>query len=76
MINIGNFNEITVLELARKIVALTDSSSDFVFAPLPLDDPLRRRPDIAKARKILGWEPKVSLDNGLIRTIEWVKDIS
>ena len=76
VINIGNTNEITVLELARKIDALTGSSSDFAFAPLPLDDPLRRRPDITKAMKILGWEPKIPLDRGLIRTIEWVKDIS
>lgn len=76
VINIGNTNEITVLELARKIVALTESSSDFTFAPLPLDDPLRRRPDITKAKKVLGWEPKVPLDRGLLRTIDWVKDIS
>ena len=76
VINIGNVNEITVLELARKIVALIRSSSDFAFAPLPLDDPLRRRPDITKARKVLGWEPTVPLEKGLLRTIDWVKDIS
>jgi UDP-glucuronate decarboxylase len=76
VINIGNINEIMVLELARKIVTLTRSPSDLTFSPLPMDDPLRRRPDITKARKILSWEPKVPLDKGLHRTIDWVKDIS
>ena len=73
VINIGNTNEITVLELARKVIELTGSKSVLSFQPLPEDDPLRRNPDITKAREILGWEPKASLDHGLMRTIEWIK---
>ena len=76
VINIGNTNEITILELAKRIIALTGSSSELSFAPLPQDDPLRRRPDITKAKTILGWEPKVPLEQGLQRTIDWVKEIS
>jgi UDP-glucuronate decarboxylase len=75
VINIGNINEITVIDLARKIVTLTGSSSDFAFTPLPQDDPLRRKPDITKAKRILDWEPKVPLDQGLLKTISWVEDI-
>ncbi len=75
VINIGNINEITILDLARKIVELTGSSSDFAFTPFPQDDPLRRKPDITKAKRILNWEPKVSLEQGLLKTISWVKDM-
>jgi len=72
VINIGNTNEITVLELAKKIIAACGSVSDLSFLPLPEDDPLRRRPDISKARRILNWKPKVPLDTGLERTIAWI----
>ena len=73
VINIGNTNEITVLDLAHKVIERTGSKSVISFQPLPEDDPLRRNPDITKAREILGWEPKASLDYGLMRTIEWMK---
>ncbi|MDM5198666.1 GDP-mannose 4,6-dehydratase [Fictibacillus enclensis] len=69
IINIGNPNEITVLNLAKLIKELTNSPSDIVFLPLPKDDPKQRRPNIDKAKKILDWEPKVSLDEGLRKTI-------
>jgi UDP-glucuronate decarboxylase len=73
VINIGNVNEITVLELAKKVIGRTGSKSAISYQPLPEDDPLRRNPDITKAGEILGWEPKASLDYGLMRTIEWIK---
>jgi UDP-glucuronate decarboxylase len=73
IINIGNTNEITVLELAKKVIDHTNSKSVISFHPLPEDDPLRRNPDITKAREILGWEPKASLNYGLMRTIDWIK---
>jgi UDP-glucuronate decarboxylase len=73
VINIGNTNEITVLELANKVIDHTGSKSMISYQPLPEDDPLRRNPDITKAREILGWEPKASLDYGLMRTIDWIK---
>jgi UDP-glucuronate decarboxylase len=73
VINIGNVNEITVLELAKKIIALSESRSSISFYPLPEDDPLRRRPDVTKAREILKWQPKVPLEKGLARMIEWIK---
>jgi len=72
-INIGNTYEITVLELAQKVIALSGSKSQISFYPLPKDDPLRRKPDITKAKKILEWTPKVSLETGLSRMIEWIK---
>jgi len=71
--NIGNPNEITVLELAQKIIELTNSKSEIVFKSLPSDDPKQRKPDISKAKSKLGWEPKVNLEDGLIKTIEWVE---
>jgi nucleoside-diphosphate-sugar epimerase len=61
------------LELAELIKRLTNSSSKIAFHPLPEDDPKRRCPDISKAKKILGWEPKVSLEEGLKNTIRWFK---
>jgi len=73
VINIGNVNEITVLELAHKVIEVTGSRSPVSYHPLPEDDPMRRRPDITKAKEILGWEPKVPLEKGLGRTIEWVR---
>lgn len=73
VINIGNVNEITVRELAKKIISLTGSKSPLTFHPLPEGDPLRRRPDITLAKGILGWVPGISLETGLKRTIEWIK---
>lgn len=73
VVNIGSDRETTVMDLARKILKITGSRSEMTFYPLPEDDPLRRKPDIAKAREKLGWGPKVSLEDGLARTIEWYK---
>jgi dTDP-glucose 4,6-dehydratase len=70
-INIGNPSEITMLELARMVRELCGSDSEIVFEPLPVDDPRRRRPDITLARKLLAWEPRVPLEDGLARTIAW-----
>jgi len=70
-VNLGNPEEMTVLEFARLIRDLAGSSSEIRFEPLPEDDPQRRRPDITKARRLLGWEPRVGLEEGLRRTIEW-----
>ncbi|RME51672.1 MAG: SDR family oxidoreductase [Deltaproteobacteria bacterium] len=69
-VNLGNPHEMTILEFAHKIVEITGSKSDIVFRDLPVDDPKQRRPDIGRARKILGWEPKVPIEEGLRRTIE------
>ena len=71
--NIGNPSELTVLEFAREIIRATGSRSRIIFKPLPQDDPRQRRPDIARARKILRWEPKVRLAEGLTRTIEYFR---
>jgi UDP-glucuronate decarboxylase len=68
-INLGNPGEFTILELAQKILNLTGTRGTVVFKPLPQDDPLQRRPDIAQARRVLDWEPRVPLDAGLVRTI-------
>jgi len=73
-INLGNPSEFTIIELAEKIIKMTGSCSKFVHKPLPSDDPVRRRPDISMAKAKLGWEPKVSLDEGLARTIEYFKE--
>ncbi len=70
-VNLGNPQEITILEFARKVLAITGSRSEIVHKPLPQDDPVRRRPDITRARTLLGWEPRVSLEDGLRRTLEW-----
>ena len=72
-VNLGNPKEMTIIELAKRIVAMTDSRSQIVYRPLPLDDPKVRQPDIARARKLLGWEPLVTLEDGLARTIDYVK---
>jgi dTDP-glucose 4,6-dehydratase len=70
-VNIGNPQEISILQLAEKIVAMTGSKSRIVRRPLPEDDPKVRQPDITRARTILGWEPKVPLDEGLRRTLQY-----
>jgi dTDP-glucose 4,6-dehydratase len=72
-VNIGNPQEISVLEFAREIIRATGSGSKIVFKPLPQDDPKQRRPDITCARKRLDWEPKVSLTEGLAKTIAWFR---
>ena len=74
VINLGNDKEYTILELANIIKDLAGSSSKIVFKPLPIDDPVRRCPDITKAKKILNWEPTTSLEEGLKKTIAWFKD--
>jgi dTDP-glucose 4,6-dehydratase len=70
-VNLGNPTEVTILQFADRIKTLTGSKSEIVFRPLPVDDPKVRQPDIGRARKILGWEPKVGLDDGLRKTIEY-----
>ncbi|MHA1730122.1 MAG: NAD-dependent epimerase/dehydratase family protein [Promethearchaeota archaeon] len=74
-INIGNDKERTILELAEKIIELTGSNSKIVYKPLPIDDPIRRRPVLKRAKEILDWEPKTNWDVGLKKTIEWFKKI-
>lgn len=70
-VNIGNPGEFTIRALAEKVVAMTGSASQIVFQPLPGDDPMQRRPDITRARDLLGWAPRVDLDEGLARTIAY-----
>lgn len=71
VVNVGNPEEVTILELAQRIKQLTGSVSPITFHPLPEDDPRRRCPDIGRAEKLLGWKPKSSLEDGLLRTIKW-----
>src|SRR5204862_88869 len=73
--NIGNPSEMTVLQFAEQIKRLTGTSAPIEFRPLPEDDPKIRRPDITKARKILGWEPRVPLEEGLKRTIDYFRSV-
>lgn len=74
-VNIGNPGEFTMLELAQKIIEQTGSASKIIFMPLPADDPMQRKPDISLAKKVLDWEPHVSLDQGLEKTIAYFKSI-
>lgn len=74
-INLGNPYEITVLELAKKIIELTGSKSKIIFMPLPMDDPVKRNPCITKAKRILEWEPKIDLNTGLSITIEYFRTV-
>lgn len=74
-VNIGNPNEFTILELAEKVIRLTGSRSRIVHMPLPSDDPTQRRPDITLARQELNWEPKIMLEEGLLKTIDYFKSI-
>lgn len=76
VINIGNPQEFTMIELAQKIKAMTESRSEIIHTDLPPDDPTRRRPDIAKAIDILGWKPAVSVDVGLVKTIDYYRSLS
>ncbi len=73
-INIGNNNELSIKEISKKIISLTKSKSKVKYSKLPIDDPLQRLPDIRLAKKLLNWEPKISLDSGLLRTIEYFKN--
>jgi UDP-glucuronate decarboxylase len=72
-INMGNPHEITIVELAERILSLVGGRSKLVFKPLPADDPKQRQPDISMAKSILGWEPKVSLEDGLSRTVDYFR---
>ncbi len=72
-LNLGTTYEFTVLALAKRIIALTGSGSKIVYLPLSPDDPKQRRPDLSKAKKLLKWSPKVSFQDGLMRTIAWFK---
>lgn len=73
-VNIGNPKEITIMELLEEIKKLTGHLPEIKYAPLPEDDPQRRQPDISRAKELLGWEPKVSLQDGLIKTIEYFQE--
>ncbi|MET0972068.1 MAG: SDR family NAD-dependent epimerase/dehydratase, partial [Thermoleophilaceae bacterium] len=68
--NLGNPGELSLLDLAKLIIELTESRSEIVFEALPIDDPQVRQPDIARARDLLGWEPEIDFREGLRRTIE------
>ena len=72
-VNIGNPHEITIEQIARTIIRLVGSTSTIVYRPLPVDDPKQRRPDITRARTLLGWEPTVDLEEGLLKTIAYFK---
>lgn len=73
-VNIGNPAEFTILQFAKQVLQISGSKSRIVYKPLPVDDPQKRRPDISLARKILKWEPKVTLEQGLRETIDWFKE--
>ena len=74
-VNLGNPGEFTIRQLAELTINLTGSSSKLIEKPLPVDDPERRRPDISLAKRALGWEPKVALRDGLVRTIDWFRSV-
>lgn len=74
-VNLGNPVELTILEFAERIRRLMGSNPEIVYRPLPADDPRKRRPDISKAKRVLGWEPKVSLEDGLRETVEYFKKV-
>jgi UDP-glucuronate decarboxylase len=73
-VNLGNLQEFTILEIAEKIIKMTKSKSKIKFHPLPSDDPTQRKPDITLASEILGWKPKITLDEGLFKTIEYFRE--
>ena len=74
-INLGNPDEFTILELAQKIIELTNSKSKIIFKELPQDDPKQRQPDIVLAKTKFNWQPKIKLEDGLIKTIEYFKGV-
>jgi dTDP-glucose 4,6-dehydratase len=73
-VNIGNPTEMTILEFAKLILKLTGSESEIIYRPLPQDDPKTRRPDNSRAREILGWEPRVAVEDGMKKTIDWYRN--
>ena len=75
-VNLGNSSEFTILELAEKVIRFTNSKSQLIFKPLPQDDPLQRQPDLSRAKALLGWQPKVALDDGLKETIAYFRRTS
>jgi UDP-glucuronate decarboxylase len=74
-VNLGSSNEFTMLDLAKVVIQITNSKSTIIFNPLPLDDPKQRRPDISLAKKILDWEPTIQLEEGIVKTVEYFKQI-
>jgi len=75
-VNIGNPIEISILDFAEEIIKLTKTNQKIIFKPLPKDDPMQRQPDISKAKKILGWEPKVSRAEGMKKTFDYFKSLT
>jgi dTDP-glucose 4,6-dehydratase len=75
-VNIGNPDEISILDFAKEIIKLTGTDQKIVFKPLPKNDPLQRKPDITKAREILGWQPKIGRKEGMQRTYDYFKSLS
>lgn len=75
-VNLGNPLEMTILDFAERIRRMTGARSEIIFQPLPEDDPKQRKPDIGKARAVLGWEPRVSLEEGLSRTVEYFRGVA
>ena len=73
-VNIGNPNELSIEQIARQIIEKTGSPSKIIYEPLPVDDPKVRQPDITRARTLLGWEPRVPLDDGLTSTIDYFRE--
>jgi UDP-glucuronate decarboxylase len=73
-LNLGNPGEFTMFELAEKIIKLTGTTSQILQLPLPADDPKQRQPEITKTKKVLNWEPKIDLEQGLIKTIEYFRN--
>jgi len=72
-VNLGNSEEYTILECAKAVLEVTDSRSELSYVELPVDDPARRRPDITKARTLLGWEPRIGLKEGLTRSLDFFR---
>jgi len=72
-VNIGNPVEMTITQIAETIIRMTGAKSRIIYKPLPTDDPKQRRPDITRARTLLGWEPKVQLEEGLVKTIDYFR---
>jgi dTDP-glucose 4,6-dehydratase len=75
-VNIGNDQEITIKDFAEEIIKLTNSDQKIIYKPLPTDDPMQRRPDITKAKSILGWEPKTSREEGMKKTYNYFKNMT
>lgn len=75
-VNVGSDEELTILEVAERIIEITESKSEIVFEPLPQDDPVRRRPDLSRAREVLGWAPTIKTSEGFRRTVEYFKTVA